>query len=108
MNDEYEAEMRLQHEAPHMRGPWCVEETFGGSRRNEIRVMFYSEKVAITIATWDMAGMSRGSPAYFLIRSHAELLAAAPSLLAMCEDSGAPKSVQIHAAIAKAEPSSNP
>lgn len=71
--------LEQQHAAPHMRGPWVVEERW--DRRYEtdlIRVVFRTPQIEITIAEWPMRGVQRWSPAYYLMRAHAEMIASAP------------------------------
>ena len=65
--------------APHMKGPWIIEERWDNRYDHDlIRVVHRTPLIEITIAEWPLRGVQRWSPAYYLIRGHAEMIASAP------------------------------
>lgn len=71
--------LEQQLAAPHMKGPWIIEERWDSRYDYDlIRVVHRTPLIEITIAEWPLRGVQRWSPAYYLIRGHAEMIASAP------------------------------
>lgn len=105
--------MKEQHATEHMRGPWEIEESWGQQYSDDsIRVVYRKDGGLLIVVEWKMNGVRKWSPAYYLIRAHAERISAMPELFSavtqMIElwdsdgDSGFPLYDEAQAAITKA------
>jgi hypothetical protein len=71
--------LKEQLKCEYMKGPWVVEEHWDDPLFPDIiRVVYRTPAITIRIAEWAMRGVRRWSPAYYLARAHAEILARAP------------------------------